>query len=403
MWLTTAALLFWQAANPASEGLKALEESRYEAAVQAFTKVIEADPADYSAHFNLGLAYSFMEKDSEGIAEYRKTLELKPGLYQAELNAGILLVRQKKPGEALPLLADAASQKPAEYRPRYYLAEAQLANGNAAQAAESYRAALASDAKSAAAELGLGRALAQQGNLPDAASHFRKAAELDPKYRDSLLELAALYEKGGQKTEAFEIYKQFPGNAAVEERMGELLLDSKQYAEAIPRLENAYSQSPTEANRVGLAMAYLFNQQLDRAVPLLDQAVTQSPGNFNLRIMYAHALRDQKRYPQAARQFQEALKLQPNAGHTWDELGGVLYLAEDFQPALAAFERAHELGENLAGNWFMRAIILDKLHQLKPALDAYHQFLSMSHDQSPDQEFQARQRVRIIQRELEKR
>jgi hypothetical protein len=51
----------------------------------------------------------------------------------------------------------------------------------------------------------------------------------------------------------------------------------------------------------------------------------------------------------------------------------------------------------------MRAIILDKLHQLKPALDAYKQFLSMSHDQSPDQEFQARQRVRIIQRELEKR
>jgi tetratricopeptide (TPR) repeat protein len=150
-------------------------------------------------------------------------------------------------------------------------------------------------------------------------------------------------------------------------------------------------------------MAYLFNQQLDKAVPLLDQAVTQSPGNFNLRIMYAHALRDQKRYPQAAGQFQEALKLQPNAGHTWDELGGVLYMAEDFQPALAAFERAHELGENLAGNWFMRAIILDKLHQLKPALDAYQQFLSMSHDQSPDQEFQARQRVRIIQRELEKR
>jgi Tfp pilus assembly protein PilF len=403
MWLMTAVLLFFQAATPASEGLKALEESRYEAAVQAFTKAIEADPADYSAHFNLGLAYSFLEKDSEGIAEYRKTLELKPGLYQAELNAGILLLRQKKPGEAMPLLADAASQKPAEYRPRYYLAEAQFANGAAAQAAESYRAALASDAKSAAAEVGLGRALAQQGNLADAAAHFRKAAELDPKYRDSLLELAALYEKGGQKTEALEIYKQFSGNAAVEERMGELLLDSKQYAEAIPRLENAYSQSPTEANRVGLAMAYLFNQQLDKAAPLLDQAVTQSPGNFDLRIMYAHALRDQKRYPQAARQFQEALKLQPNAGHTWDELGGVLYLAEDFQPALAAFDRAHELGENLAGNWFMRAIILEKLHQLKPALDAYQQFLSMSHDQNPDQEFQARQRVRIIQRELEKR
>src|SRR6516162_6616381 len=110
MWLTTAvplsfqaALLFWQAVNPASEGLKALEEGRYDAAAQAFTKAVAADPADYSSHFNLALAYSFLERDSEGIAEYRKTLELKPRLYQAELNAGILLLRQKKPVEAMPL------------------------------------------------------------------------------------------------------------------------------------------------------------------------------------------------------------------------------------------------------------------------------------------------------------
>ena len=51
----------------------------------------------------------------------------------------------------------------------------------------------------------------------------------------------------------------------------------------------------------------------------------------------------------------------------------------------------------------MRAIILDKARQLKPALEAYRQFLSLSQDKNPDQEFQARQRARIIQRELDKR
>jgi len=39
---------------------------------------------------------------------------------------------------------------------------------------------------------------------------------------------------------------------------------------------------------------------------------------------------------------------------------------------------------------------------LKPALEAYQRFLSMSQGKNPDQEFQARQRVRIIQRELER-
>jgi tetratricopeptide (TPR) repeat protein len=114
-------------------------------------------------------------------------------------------------------------------------------------------------------------------------------------------------------------------------------------------------------------------------------------------------LRDYKQYRPAAQQFTAALKLKPDAAHTWDELGGVLYLAEDYQPALAAFEKANQLGENTAGNWFLRAIILDKGHQLKPALEAYRQFLALSAGKSPDQEWQARQRERILERELNRK
>jgi Tfp pilus assembly protein PilF len=403
MWIQVAALLFWQAVNPGADGLKALNEGRYEAAAQAFTKAIANDPSDYSAHFNLALADSFLKNDDAAIMEYRKTLELKPGLYEAQLNLGIVLLRQKKPADALPLLSAAAAQKPSEYRPRYYLAEAELGTGAAVKAEEDYRMAIALNSKSAGAQLGLGRTLAQEGKLTEAAPYFRQAAELDPNYRDSLLELAGLYEKSGKNTEAIEIYRQFPENPAAAEHLGSLLLDTKQYAEAIPGLEDAYAKSPTEANRVALAMAYLFNHDLEKSLPLLDQAVTAEPTNFDLRIMYAHALRDQKKYEAASGQFTVALKLKPDDTHTWDELGTVLYMAEDYQPALAAFERAHQLGENTAGNWFLRAIILDRFHQLKPAVEAYQQFLSMSHEKNPDQEFQARQRIRLLQRELDRR
>src|SRR5690348_11422225 len=196
MWVW-AALLFFQSAG-ANDGIKALDEGRYEAAAQAFAKAVEADPNDYTAHFNLAMAYSFLNRDAEGIAEYRKTLELKPGLYQAQLNEGILLLRQKQAAEAKPLLEAAAAQKPTEFRPRFYLAEAQLAGGDLAKAEQSYQAALEIDGKSAAAQLGLGRALARQGKLADAAPHFRQAAELDAGYHDALLELAALYEKDKQ-------------------------------------------------------------------------------------------------------------------------------------------------------------------------------------------------------------
>ena len=178
---------------------------------------------------------------------------------------------------------------------------------------------------------------------------------------------------------------------------------NRQYAEALPQLERAYRQEPTQANRVALAMAWLFSGQPDKALPLVEQAVAAEPANYDLRMMYARALRDHKQYAAAAGQFSEAVKLKPAEAGAWSELAGALYLSGQYPEALAAFDRARQAGEDTAGNAFLRAIILDKLKQPKPALDAYQRFLALSGGKNPDQEFQARQRVRIIQKELEKR
>jgi Tfp pilus assembly protein PilF len=403
MVVAAVLLLFLQTPDYSAEGAKALEEGKYEAAAECFSKAIAADPQDYYSHFSLAMAYSYLHRDAEGIAEYRQTLALKPGLYEAELNGGILLMRQKNPADALPLFEDAAGQKPAEYRPRLYLAEAELQTGLAEKAAENYRLAAELDPHSAAAPLGWGRALAQQGKLDEAAPHFRQAVELDPKYRDSLLELAALFEQNKQPAEAIAIYRQFPGNPAVQERAGALLLESRKFAEAVPRLEQAYQTAPTAANRDALISAYLQNQQLDKALPLLEKGVAEEPSNYDLRMGYARALRDRKQYPAAAQQFYQAAKLKPTEAKTWTELGGMLYMAGDHERSLAALAQARQLGDNASGSWFLTAIMLDAARQLKPALAAYQQFLALSQGKSPDQEFQARQRARIIQRELEKR
>ena len=408
MWASAAVLFFLQAANFNSDGMKALEAGKYDAAEQAFQKAIAADPKDYTAHFNLALAYGFEHKDTDGIAEYRKTLELQPKLYEAELNGGILLLRQKNPAEALPLFADAAAQKPKEYRPRYYLAECQLQTGDAVTAEQNYRLALDANPKSAAAELGMAHALVRLEKLPEAAPHFRQAAQLDPNYRDALLELAGLYEKNKQPEEALAIYREFPDNAAVQEHVGAMLLAGNKYAEAIPRLEAAYTKDATTANRVALAMAYLFTNQLDKALPLFDQAVAAEPTNFELRMAYARALRDRKQYPEAANQFYAALKLKPDDKAAWRDLGAMLYLAKDYPHALEALDKARQLGEDTAGTAFVRAIMLDEISETRPelrktALEAYRHFLALSQGKNENQEWQARQRVKLIERELEKR
>src|SRR6478672_10789763 len=257
MWAVAALFLLLQA-DYTTEGMKALDEGKYEAAAQAFRKAIDADSKDYFAHFNLAMAYTLLERDPEAVAEYRKTLELKPGLYEAELNGGIVLLRQKNPLESLPLFEQAAAQKPQEFRPRYYLAESQLQTGDYTKAEESYKLAIGLDAKSAGAQLGMAEALVQQGRLSDADPYFRQAAQLEPKYRDYLLELAGLYEKASQNREAIEIYREFPDNPAAQTRMGQLLLESKQFEDALPRLEEAFAKDPSPANRSALAAAYVF-------------------------------------------------------------------------------------------------------------------------------------------------
>src|ERR1035441_10769597 len=148
MWACAAVLLFLQTLDYTAEGTKALEAAKYDQAAELFGKAVAVDPKDYSAHFNLALSYTMLKRDSEGIAEYKKVLELKPGLYEAELNAGILLIRDMQPADALRYLQPAVEQKPKEFRPRLYWAQALLDSGDAAKAAEQYRAALDLDRKS---------------------------------------------------------------------------------------------------------------------------------------------------------------------------------------------------------------------------------------------------------------
>ncbi|HKE25210.1 MAG TPA: tetratricopeptide repeat protein [Bryobacteraceae bacterium] len=399
MW-SILALFLLQAPDHNAQGMKALDAANYSAAVTEFQAAVAADPNDYGAHFNLGLAFTFLHRDDEGIVEYRKTLDLKPHLYEAELNAGILLLRRKDAAAAEPLEADAAQQKPAEFRPRYYLAEAQFALEKWSEAAANYTLALEIDPKSGNAELGLGRALAHGHKVDEAAPHYRKAAALDPKNQDWLLELADLYEKDQKPQEALAIYREFPDNPAVQAHLGELMINGKQYAEAIPRLEAAFGREPSQANRVALAMAYLFDKQFAKALPLMQAAVEAQPSHFEIRMMYARALRDSRQYAAAQAQFAEAVKLKPADAPAWRDMGDMLYLTGDYPRALEAFEKARALGEDTAGNCFLRAIILDKLHQLKPALETYERFLEMSQGRNPDQEFQARHRIVAIRNEL---
>ncbi|HML15846.1 MAG TPA: tetratricopeptide repeat protein [Bryobacteraceae bacterium] len=399
MWLVLAAFLV-QSTDYQAQAIKALDARQYDTAVELLNKAVAADPKDYGAQFNLALAYSLSGKDADAIPHYKIALDLKPGLYEAELNLGISMLRAKDASGALPHLNSAAEQKPHEYRPAFYVAQALLETKKFADAEAAYTAALALNPQSAPAELGLAESLARQKKLSESEPHFRKAAALDASYKSMLLQLGELYEQNHQPAEAIAIYREFPDNPGAQERMGALLIEQGRAADAIPALEQAVEKSPTTANRVALAQAYVKNNQPAKAEPLAAQALADQPGDFDLRMFYGRILRDQHKYTAASNQFLLATNQKPDSVKAWNELAGALIIAEQYPQALAALDKVFAMGAQTPSHYYLRAMSYDHLHALKEALANYNKFLELSQGQNPDEEFKARLRARILQNEL---
>jgi tetratricopeptide (TPR) repeat protein len=402
MWVLLA-FLFAQSVDFSAEGLKALDAQKYDAAVDLFTKAVAEDPKDYGARFNLALAYSLWGKDAEAIPQYRAVLELKPGLYEAELNLGISLLHSKDAAGAAAQLKAAAEQKPTEFRPVFYLGDALRETGALAEAEAAYTTAVGLKADSAEAELGLARTLLGEKKLADAEPHFRKAAALNAKYKSYLLELASLYEADHQGDRAVALYREFPDDAGAREHLGALLIAAGDAAGAIPALEAAVAKSPTAGNRAALAQAYLKTKQDDKALAVASQMVAAEPQAYDVRMFAGKILLNLYKLGPAAAQFQAAAKIKPDSIEAWRELSGALVVNQDYVGTIAALDRLSALGVESSGQWFFRALSYDHLHQLKEALAAYNKFLETSQGKSPDEEFKARQRVRMIQYELGKR
>ncbi len=350
------------------QGDKALDAKQYDRAVELYTQAAGADPKDYSAEFDLGLAYSFLGKDADAVAHYKAALALKPDLAEAQLNLGLSYLRVKDPAAAQPYLESALAAKP-----------------------------------SATAESALGRAIARQGNPSVAEPHYRKSIAMDPTRRDDLLELASLYEAARQRDQAIAIYREFPDRPQAQERLSVLLANAGQSTEAITALEAAVKQSPTEENRLALAQAYVRANQLPKAEPIAAMLVSLEPRDKETRLFYGKILRDEHKLPQAAMQFSILLESHPEVAETWTEYGNVLMAMEEYPQALDALDHVRALGAENAGHVFYRAVAYDHLKKRPEAIESYHRFLTMSQGKLPTQEFQARQRARILEDELKRR
>lgn len=345
-------------------GLKAMDEGKFAEAVQAFEKAVAANPEDYGALFNLSLAQTFTEKDQQAITGFYKVLQLKPGLAEAQINLGLLLHRHRKFAEAVEQLKPALAQKPNDVRVAFHLADSLREMKKCNEAEPYYRRVMELDSTDIASRLSLARCLADQNRLDEAAPLFAES--------DASLELAQLYEDKGQPDKAVPIYE-----ASVKEKPDVQVLSH-------------------------LIAIYLQQKQPKKAQEFLESALKQTPDDYDFLLTYGRLLRDQRNFTGAANQFIRALKVKPDDIPALNELAGMLISLNEDAKAMTVLDRLKALNAETSGQTFFRAVILDRNKQVRAALAAYQSFLSTSNGKFPDEEFKARQRVKVLEKEAAK-
>jgi tetratricopeptide (TPR) repeat protein len=363
-FLLVLALLLPLSGQTLDRALAEIDAGHYEPAIRMLRELAVKTPDDVAVHFNLALALGLAGQDEEAVVLYRKVLEMRPELMEARMNLAQLLVRDGHFAEAPPLLEAVIEKRPADAR----------------------------------AFALLGRAWLGLREWAKATAAYEKALELDPKDEPSALELAGVCEKTEHAARAIEIYGRFPESAAANERRGVLQLKTGDAHGAIESLERARAVGSTPAVLYALATAYLRDKQLDKATPLATALVQAEPRNVETRLFLGRLLRDQRRYDEAARAFEQVVQLKPDLLEGWNELSGMLLLAKRWEDGLRALDRVRALGGETPAYHYFRALMLDSLHQNKMAVESYKKFLELAGGKFPEEEFMARHRIKALDR-----
>jgi tetratricopeptide (TPR) repeat protein len=388
-------------------GDEALGRQDFTAAVEALKSVLEIEPEMTAAWFDLAYAYSGLHQDEEAVRAYQKTLELQPDLFEAQLNLGILLIQMKRVQESLAHLEKAVALKPEHARARLYLGRALGSVGQPEAAEQQFQEALRLDPALAAAYLDLGQLHLGKKHYADALAAFEEAAESDPKLIQAQLGIALALEGLDRLPEAVSHFEQYltakPDDLATRFHMARLYLQQGKNESAFENLDavhRASPQTPGVAAALGDVSARL--KRFPESGKYYREALATAPQDPELHRALGQTLLGQERFVDAEAEFRTSLRLDPGNLAAAQGLANGLYLQKRYAEAIPLVEGLARTPAAPAGLFFVLATCYDHLRDLPHALQAYEKFLELSENQRPDQEWQARQRVKLLRRELRK-
>ena len=394
---------------------EAMTKSDWKAAEPVLNAWLAAHPADARALFDAGYVADAQGHNDQAAALYRKAVEADPKSFEAQVSLGLLLARTGKPAEARPAL----------------WAATQLDAGDAGPAAKAraWRALARIDMAGGA----------QDGGKPDpaqASDDLLEALKLSPETAEDTLMAANLADANGDAAGAEKAYRQVlkgdPDSGAALAGLAHVLIALKKYPDAEELLQSAVKKSPDDPALTAELAAVLVAEDKADALPLLEAFHGKHPQEAAVTRMLAQVEADAgeyadsdklytallasdpkdaallaghgqnlirlRRYPEAVQAFEASTRIDETDGEAWNGLAFAAF--ETHQPAItirALTARSKYLPDSATID-FLWATAYDTLHDKKQAAAYYHRFLDSAAGKLPDQEWQARQRLALLEK-----
>lgn len=382
-------------------------KSDWPAAAAKLAAWLKDHPDDPRALFDAGYVADALNQLDDAAGFYRRAVEADPKRFEAHLSLGLLLARQGKLDDARTELAAATT----------------LDAGDAGPAAKA-RA---------------WRALAQidrAENPTEASNDLLEALKLSPETPEDTLLAAELAEKTAQYESAEAAYRRLlaknPANAAADAGLAHLLITRKQFPEAETLLRAAVEKSPDDPALTAQLATVLAAQDKAEALPMLQKLHAAHPEDLAIARMLAEVLAEagdsaasdklysallaahpndpdllighgqnlirQLKYPEAFSAFSKATELDGANPDGWSGLAFAASKTGHPEIALHALTMRSKYLPDIPSTYFLWATSYDTLHDKAAAITYYHHFLEAAAGKYPNQEWQARQRLLVLEK-----
>ncbi len=386
------------------QAAEAIDKMDFAAALDPLQKYIAQRPDEAYPHFQLGYAFAGLKRMDDAGSEFSRAVALDPKMAAAYLNLGLVLM-ESDPAAAADAFRHAAELQPAESRPRFLAGFSLEHAGKFQEAIEQYRAALALSPKDYEAHFALGRALLRTSDAAGAEEQFRAAVAAHGDAPPAHLGLAnslLAQKKYAAASDAFAEYlKLNPGDKSAHFNRASALFNLGQLDEALAELDRADAGGARSMEPLKLrAEIYVQQEKWKEAGDTLKQALSLAPQDTEVAEWIGHVDIELRDYPGAVHILEQVDARTPQNADALRDLAEAYYLNENYGPALDAMDRLAKIETPKPGSWFIRAICYDKLSRKAEAIEAYQKFLDRDGGQHDTQDFQARHRIPVLQREL---